>query len=334
MKIKIAIYGGTDLSPELVAFTASLTKYLLQFPEIIIVSGGFHYSIAHQDRISVDRVVMETAEKYIDPQSFQERFETWLPKENSRRKVQRFRKGKVVEVTGSTQSRRFSMVQHIDALITIQGRGHTRSVIEMAMAINKPVLPIAFTGGDSKKMWNRYKSDFIGLFRIPPKMVLQVQNLPASASHFTTTAKSIASFVREAVKKTCLVLMPFRESDNSFYDNCLRKAIVNSDYVDHRIDRNDPAGNIPELFKTSLETAKAVIIDITGNNPNVMYELGHVHAKNISPLIILRTGKGKKTDKINLPFYVQQEMIVTAPGNKEGFEQIQAAVAAFLKKPR
>src|SRR5258708_16653286 len=98
MKIKIAIYGGTDLSPELIGFTESLTEHLVIYEEVIIVSGGFDYFIEvkdgeiirHTERKSVDRVVLETAKKCI-PNNLGERFETWIPpKKNDRKNVVRF----------------------------------------------------------------------------------------------------------------------------------------------------------------------------------------------------------------------------------------------------
>ena len=330
MKIKIAIYGGTRLSPLPVAFVTSLAKELIQFPEVILVSGGFDHHVNAKKRLSVDKVVMTTAEKLLGYPAFNEKFETWLSKENDRPGVIRFRKGKITEISGSTQSRRFNMVQYIDALITVGGLGNTRSVTELALAINKPVLPIAFTGGESALLWKRYKDDIVQQLKIPGKLLRILEKKPVAVQGYKRASKQIAVFIRNAVKKTCLVLMPFEKKSNLFYDNFLKKTIAGNNYTDHRIDRNDAAGNIPQLFKTGLETSRAVIIDITGFNPNVMYELGHVHAKNITPLIILRTEKGKRNQVDDLPFYLRQEMIVTAPDTAAGYKKIQSAVNAFL----
>ena len=124
--------------------------------------------------------------------------------------------------------------------------------------------------------------------------------------------------------------MPFGESHNNFYDNYVEKAIINSNYFAHRIDRTDKAGNIPALFHTSLEIAKSVIVDITGYNANVMYELGHVHAKNIKPLIILRNIVEKQSEINDLPFYLKQEMILKVNDNEEGYKKIKLAIENFL----
>ena len=83
---------------------------------------------------------------------------------------------------------------------------------------------------------------------------------------------------------------------------------------------------VPELFKTSLEKARAVIVDITGYNANVMYELGHVHAKNIKPLIIIRDSNGKTSTINDLPFYIKQEMIISGNDTERGYAKIKLAV--------
>lgn len=333
MKIKIAIYGGTHLTPLMIAFLTILTKQLLKYPEVVLVSGGFDYHINAKKRLSVDKVVMTTAEKTLGYPAFNDRFETWISKDNDRPGVVRFKKGKLTEIAGSTQARRFSMVKHIDALITIAGMGNTRSVTELALAIDKPVLPVAFSGGESALLWKKYKTDIQQQLNIPESMQRLLER-KAITKDGGRAAKKIADFMMRSVKKNCLVLMPFKAADNHFYDAFLKKTIMESNYTDYRIDRNDAAGNIPQLFRNSLDNSRSIIIDITGFNPNVMYELGHVHAKNMVPLIILRTGKGRKNIIAELPFYLRQEMIVKAPDTVAGYKTIQAAVAAFLRGER
>ena len=63
-----------------------------------------------------------------------------------------------------------------------------------------------------------------------------------------------------------------------------------------------------------------------------MYELGHVHAKNIDPFIIKRTRTGEKEDPEDVPFYMLQEIRVAGTDDKEGYEKIMKAVKEFLEK--
>jgi hypothetical protein len=48
----------------------------------------------------------------------------------------------------SPQSRRFILAKNMDAIITIKGEKHTATVLDFALAINKPSLPLPFTGGE------------------------------------------------------------------------------------------------------------------------------------------------------------------------------------------
>ncbi|RYE58508.1 MAG: hypothetical protein EOP48_03385 [Sphingobacteriales bacterium] len=332
MKIKIGIYGGTNLSAEQVILVEGITKALIQSGEVSIVSGGFHYYINHRDHHSVDKVVMETAKKLLPEEVFFQRFETWLPKENDRLNVTRFREGIVKEIPGSTQARRFHMVTHLDALITITGEGNTQSVIELALAINKPVLPIGFTGGDSGKMWNSYRYDIMQRLKLSKSLELKLSQQPI-LDDMPGLGSEIAEFMKNACQKTCLVLMPFAAENNTYYDNYISRAIEQSGYHKLRIDRVLTAGNIPDFFLKSLEDTTAVIIDITGLNANVMYELGYVHSKKIKPLIVSRYPPGDQNPD-NLPFYLKQELVVKESDDDAGYQKIKDYITRYLDANR
>ena len=319
MKTRISIYGGTNLSSKTIEFVKSLTKSLLDDDEVVLISGGFDHYDGHPERISVDKLVMQTAQEVLKD-NFDQRFETWLPQNYDRKKVIRFQEGKVIEIQGTSQIRRNKLVQNVDAIITIQGEDHTRNVVELALALNKPVLPLAFTGDQSEKMWEIYGTEIIKILDLPENLSNQVYKM---SSDIQKTAKDVADFMKKVSKKTCLILMPFATEDTTFYNDYLKKAIINCKYAPHRIDQDDHAGNIPNLFKTALDRVRAVIVDISGNNPNVMYELGYVHANNIEPLIILRSKQGQKQNLNKLPFYLKQEMICEEEDENQVYPEIQ-----------
>ncbi|MGB8195136.1 MAG: hypothetical protein WCF67_24585 [Chitinophagaceae bacterium] len=330
MKTRIVIYGGTDLPPELVVFLKSLVKNLLKYPEVVLLSGGYDHSTESPTLISVDKTVLETAKGCLTPDSFLQRFETWLPKESDRKKVVRFREGNVVEISGSAQARRFKLVQSADAIITISGHKYTRSIIELALAIDKPVMPVRFTGGDSKNIWKMYEDDIINRLAIPDELMGQLKRLPPP-SLIEKTVENLASFIKKVAQKKCLILMPFHESHDNFYE-FLETTIKEAGHIAHRIDKNDMAGNIRDLFKSNLETSRNIIVDITGLAPNVLYELGYVHAKDVKPLIVLRHSIDEPLADHDLPFYLQQEMRIIATDDKSGYQQIAERVNDFLNR--
>jgi len=307
MKTRVAIYGGTNLTTETVRFVRHLTRDLLGFSDVVLLSGGFDCFEQHPERTSVDRAVLAEAEERLPPNQFAKRFETWVPAPAlDRHSVKRFKKGITHELIGTAQARRFKLVNAADALITIVGEGNTRSVLELALAVEKPALPVAFTGGDSGRMWKRHRNEFVGSLRLTPELTRHLEDRSQSARQLSRLAWHVASVVHEAAQKRCLVLMPFGPGHDGFYSNVIRRTIVAADFVPHRIDKDDYAGNIPSLFLSSLERARAVVIDLTGWNPNVMYELGQVHARGISPFLLVRHPTIKRTLP-DMPFYLRHE---------------------------
>lgn len=166
MKKRIAIYGGTELSAAESQFIESLTHGLLSSADVAIVTGGFLYWPEKKpDAISTDFSVLQGAQKYAREKGIklEDIFETWLPdpeveNDPDKKTVVRFREGMVKELKGeSAQARRFSMIRDVDALITVKGKKHTSMVLDFALTMNKPALPLAFTGGDSRDFWKIHK---------------------------------------------------------------------------------------------------------------------------------------------------------------------------------
>ena len=337
MKTRIAIYGGTNLSAELVRFVRRVTGELLSLNDVVILSGGFECFKNHSDRTSVDLAVLEEAKKRLPPKQFAERFETWIPAPTlDRYTVKRFRKGTPHELGGTAQARRFKLVSAADALVTIAGEGNTRSVLELALAVEKPALPVAFTGGDSQRMWNRNRDEFRKSLRLPPQLMRRLEERPKSVRQLNQLATRVATAIHEAAQRRCLVLMPFGRGHDGFYSNVIRKTIAAANYLPHRIDKDDYAGNIPSLFLSSLERAQAVVIDLTGWNPNVMYELGQVHARGIVPFLVVREQQTRKALQ-DMPFYLRHEKVLIDRDDESGHSRIAAELAKYLNvlaKPR
>jgi hypothetical protein len=212
--------------------------------------------------------------------------------------------------------------------VTIRGEGNTRTVLELALALDKPALPIAFTGGDSETLWDANREVFIKSLNLRPDLTSRLEGGP-SPKRVEGLAKEVARVVYDAAKKRCLVLMPFGRGHDSFYQNVLRHTIEAANYIPHRIDIDDYAGNIPSLFLTSLERARSVVVDVTGLNPNVMYELGQVHARGINPLIIDRRRQPKRKAPA-MPFYLRHEKMVSENDDEAGYRRIVDALTQYL----
>jgi hypothetical protein len=331
---RIAIYGGTDLRPKVVEFVTRLTRQLLTFPDVVLVSGGFDHDERYPDRTSVDLAVLREAKRrLVGKESFAKRFETWLPAPAfDRDSIIRFRRGHVRELKGSAQARRFVVVNEVDAVVTIAGKENTHTVLELSLALGKPALPVAFTGGDSRSIWARSREDLARSLRLAPKVVRSLETVPRDARERTRLADRIARAAHDAAERRCLVLMPFGRGHGGFYDRVLKPAIRKAGFVAHRLDKDQYAGDIPTLFLSELQGAHAVLVDVTGANPNVMYELGQIHARlPTRPAVLLRERLTRRAFT-GLPFYLRHERMISASDTAAGHRQIARDVENYLRR--
>jgi hypothetical protein len=82
------------------------------------------------------------------------------------------------------------------------------------------------------------------------------------------------------------VLMPFREPYDQYYQMVIKPAIRESGFDALRADEiAGPRPFIDDIVE-SIRKSSVVIADITGRNPNVMYEMGIAYAHN-KPIIML-----------------------------------------------
>jgi hypothetical protein len=161
-------------------------------------------------------------------------------------------------------------------------------------------------------------------------MIRRLESRPRNAQARSRLADQIALAACQAAERRCLVLMPFGRGHGGFYKNVLKPAIREAGFVAHRLDKDDYAGNIPALFQARLRAAHAVLVDVTGANPNVMYELGQVHARNHAhPAVLLRERTRRALS--DLPFYLQHERVISAPNTARGHRRIAEDVKKYLR---
>src|SRR5262249_25111790 len=68
-------------------------------------------------------------------------------------------------MTGRTPlGRRLAMVAGVDVVVTISGKQHTEVVVEQALELGVPVLPIPKAGGDSKDLLDKYRKRIAASF--------------------------------------------------------------------------------------------------------------------------------------------------------------------------
>jgi hypothetical protein len=208
-------------------------------------------------------------------------------------------------------------------------------VLELALRANKPALPIPFTGGDSERYWKKHRKDFQSRFKNADAIfdTLDAASLDSlDESGMQGLADQIASGVAAALDRWCLVLMPFREwGAEAFFEYVIKPVIEQSGFRVDRLDRSFLAGHIPQAFLEHLERADAVMADITATNPNVMYEIGHVHGRRTAPFLFWRSTREQPPPE--LPFYFKPETLrLVDPADKPDCAGFAAALGEFLNQ--
>jgi hypothetical protein len=191
------------------------------------------------------------------------------------------------------------MVANVDLVLTISGRQHTEVIVEQALELGIPVLPIPDAGGDSEELLKRYRGRIAAAFA--PGALNQCLDILSKTIKYRRKAEAAAAVV-ELIKTAkvgrCLVLLPYDEEHNLLYSSRLEPAI-SKHMIPVRLDRLPGSEAIYTSFADAVRTSSAVIADITLLNENVMYEIGYVHGLGITPLIYTR----EETRRNELPVY-------------------------------
>ena len=109
-------------------------------------------------------------------------------------------------------------------------------------------------------------------------------------------------------------MMPFEERFDPFY-RLIFRCCSEQDLDCMRVDEDAIPGKITEKIYERIAEAGILIVDMTGRNPNVFYELGLAHA--ISDNIILLT---QSTDDV--PFDLRDFTHIEYSNSVEGAEKL------------
>lgn len=91
--------------------------------------------------------------------------------------------------------------------------------------------------------------------------------------------------VEELAKRHLFVAMPYAKAFDNVYYFGIKLPVEAMNRICERVDQDAFTGDIVDRIKTRIKGAKLVIADITGNNPNVFFEVGY--AEGIGKTVIL-----------------------------------------------
>lgn len=124
-------------------------------------------------------------------------------------------------------------------------------------------------------------------------------------------------------ESTVFVIMPFKPEFNDVWKGGIIRAAKTENFTPIRVDMINRSTNITDDIVGSIEKCRLAIVDVTGNNPNVMFELGYAMAKSKPNIII-----SQSVDF--LPFDIRNIRTIVYSNTWSGIEELRLKIQEFL----
>lgn len=132
--------------------------------------------------------------------------------------------------------------------------------------------------------------------------------------------------VIETTSRLCFVLMPFGKRFDEIYRLLVSPAVEDNGLTVLRADEISASGFVMEQIRTAIQQSRLCIADLTGSNPNVLFEIGYAQASNKPLVLIAEEGS-------QFPFDVaHQRVIVYGQDLENARVSIRQAISAALSK--
>ncbi len=126
----------------------------------------------------------------------------------------------------------------------------------------------------------------------------------------------------------CFIAMPFAQNFLPVYRDVIKPLFEDPDFDDEyiclRADEVSEPGRITEQIISMIHECAFIIADITGSNPNVMYEIGYAHALERPTLII-------NQDPTSSPFDVKDYRQISYQMSEDGLRLLKLQLRRTLQ---
>ncbi len=123
----------------------------------------------------------------------------------------------------------------------------------------------------------------------------------------------------------CFVLMPFKDEFKSSWLYGVKKAAKNNNLKPIRADDEElPVGIITEDIRKLILDSEIIIAEMTGQNPNVLYELGLAHSAKKKVIMITQ----KKED---IPFDIQGQGIRYIKYDNNHIDKLEKKLTKYVE---
>lgn len=140
----------------------------------------------------------------------------------------------------------------------------------------------------------------LGTNSVSQMQVIDIQNKPVSPNI-------------DVNPRLCFVIMPFNSQMDELYEYCIKPIIVDVNLEPLRADEIYSVEPVIDDIETNIKRAGVLIADLTGKNPNVLYELGFSHAFGKPTVIITQ-------NEDDVPFDVRHRRYIHYTLKTKGYE--------------
>ena len=120
------------------------------------------------------------------------------------------------------------------------------------------------------------------------------------------------------------VMMPFSAGFGPVYD-AIKTACGNAKATPIRVDEIYKPSKIADDIFAAIAQSRLVICDLTGRNPNVLYEAGLAHALNAEVIMLTQNGD-------DVPFDLRHFRYFTYLNNGEGLQKLQTDLERIIRE--
>jgi hypothetical protein len=134
--------------------------------------------------------------------------------------------------------------------------------------------------------------------------------------------------------KLVFVLMPFKSGITRIYQTIVKPTIESSHELRcKRADDYETSNAIIKDISEGICKSRFIVADITGSNPNVMYELGVSHALKKDVIILYRRTKAAPNSPFDISHIRLIKYINSAAGGQEMKKRLSNHVENILSRP-
>ncbi len=125
-------------------------------------------------------------------------------------------------------------------------------------------------------------------------------------------------------KRVLFAIMPFAQEFVDVWIGGIKRAAGGSGLTALRIDMLTQSSEITDDIVQGIRLSEVVVVDVTGNNPNVMFEFGYALALNKRPVVISQSTEFLSFDIKNLRTLIYRN-------TWQGIENLHKDLQPFIK---